>query len=72
LPPIIRHFEAIPGSLVCDVMLHAVPNGDVVYGNVGSTVMWGLGQHALILGIIDLKWGLQQWAFFNIWGGYVF
>jgi hypothetical protein len=86
LPPIVRHFDVVPGSLVCDVMLRAVPNGDViVYGNVRSTVMWGLGQHTLMgivlllvyvgprathvnPGIIDLKWGLQQRAFFSLWG----
>jgi hypothetical protein len=30
LAPIVRHFDVVPGSLVCDVMLSAVPNGDVI------------------------------------------
>jgi hypothetical protein len=25
LPPIVRHFDVVPGSLVCDVMLRTVP-----------------------------------------------
>jgi hypothetical protein len=28
LPPIVNHFDVVPGSLVCDVMLRTVPNGD--------------------------------------------
>jgi hypothetical protein len=38
--PIVCHFYVVPGSLVCDVMLCAVPNGDV--SNIRSTGMTSL------------------------------